>query len=279
MPSLPSVLSRPAPVSPPEPPVTLPPGRIEHLRGRGEVFLRDTGGDGPTVLLLHGWMFHSDLNWWTVYDALADPAEGAVLAALMEREAVVEGHHGVSRFHWTGASAGVGASPSVRAVGVEQSNSSIIFDDRLILKVFRRLEPGDNPELEMLRFLSDRGFENIPALAGWYEFEGELLDATLGVLSEFVADGRDGWEYTLGDPEGVLGSLSELGVVTGEMHTALASDAANPGFAPEEPGMESLSLLTATIDEEIERLFVDLPEENEALRPILGRGEEVRDRL
>jgi len=215
----------------------------------------------------------------TVYDALADPAEGAVLASLMEQGAVVDGQHGVARFHWTGAAGGVGSSPAVRAVGVEQSNSSIIFDDRLILKVFRRLEPGDNPELEMLRFLSARGFENIPALAGWYEFEGELLDATLGVLSEFVADGRDGWEYTLGDPEGVLGSLSELGVVTGQMHTALASDASNPDFAPEEPGMESLSLLTATIDEEIERLFVDLPEENEALRRILGRGEEVRDRL
>ena len=215
----------------------------------------------------------------TVYDALADPAEGAVLASLMERGAVVEGQHGVARFHWTGEAAGVGSSPAVRAVGVEQSNSSIIFDDRLILKVFRRLEPGDNPELEMLRFLSGRGFENIPALAGWYEFEGELLDATLGVLSEFVADGRDGWEHTLADPEGVIGSLAELGEVTGQMHTVLASDATNPDFAPEEPGMESLSLLTATIDEEIERLFVDLPEDLEAVRPILGRGEEVRDRL
>ena len=215
----------------------------------------------------------------TVYDALVDPAEGAVLASLMERGAVVEGQHGVARFHWTGAAAGVGDAPAVRAVGVEQSNSSIIFDDRLILKVFRRLEPGDNPELEMLRFLSGRGFENIPALAGWYEFEGELLDATLGVLSEFVADGRDGWEHTLSDPEGVIGSLAELGEVTGQMHTVLASDATNPDFAPEEPGMESLSLLTATIDEEIERLFVDLPDDLEAVAPILGRGEEVRDRL
>ena len=63
------------------------------------------------------------------------------------------------------------------------------------------------------------------------------------------------------------------------MHTALASDRADPAFAPEEPSEESTSLITATIDEQIERLFVDLPSDNAALEPIVGRGEEVRDRL
>ena len=57
-----------APVSP----VPLPPGRLVNLPGRGEVFLRDSGGDGPAVLLLHGWMFQSDLNWWPVYGPLAE---------------------------------------------------------------------------------------------------------------------------------------------------------------------------------------------------------------
>ena len=56
----------------PEPPVPLPPGRIVHVPGRGEFFLRDSGGDRPAVLLLHGWMFPSDLNWFPVYDALRD---------------------------------------------------------------------------------------------------------------------------------------------------------------------------------------------------------------
>lgn len=52
----------------PEPPVALPPGRILHVPGRGEFFVRDSGaGDGSTVLLLHGWMFSSDLNWFTTY--------------------------------------------------------------------------------------------------------------------------------------------------------------------------------------------------------------------
>ena len=215
----------------------------------------------------------------TVFDALADPAVGAALAALMERGEVVDGKTGQAQFHWTGAVGSVGDAPQVRSIGVEQSNSSIVFDDRLILKVFRRLEPGDNPELEMLRFLSGHGFANIPALAGWYEFEGELLDATLGVLSEFVADGRDGWEYALDEPDAVIGALAELGRVTGEMHTVLASDGTDPEFAPEEPGDAALSLLTATIDEEIERLWVDLPGGMEALMPIEHRGEEIRDRL
>jgi 3-oxoadipate enol-lactonase len=58
-------------MSAPVPPDTLPPGRIVNVPGRGELFLRDSGGDGPPVLLLHGWMFHADLNWWPVYESLA----------------------------------------------------------------------------------------------------------------------------------------------------------------------------------------------------------------
>ena len=55
---------------PPTPPVELPPARTLYAPGRGELFLRDTGGDGPPVLLLHGWMTSADLNWWGAYDAL-----------------------------------------------------------------------------------------------------------------------------------------------------------------------------------------------------------------
>ena len=57
---------------PPEPPVPLPPGCVVHVPGRGEMFLRDTGGDGPPVLLLHGWMFSADLNWYRTYAPLAE---------------------------------------------------------------------------------------------------------------------------------------------------------------------------------------------------------------
>jgi maltokinase len=170
----------------------------------------------------------------------------------------------------------------VRPVGVEQSNSSIVFGESLILKAFRRVEPGVNPELELLRFLSTHGFGHIAPLAGWYAYEGRLLDATLGILQEYLAGAEDGWELALREissaPEAFLDRLRSLGDVTGRMHSALGSDSSNPAFAPEEPSTEALSLLTATIDEEIERVFLDLPE-SEAAAPIAGRGEDVRERL
>jgi 3-oxoadipate enol-lactonase len=66
------VASERTPASAPDPPVDLPEGRIVRVPGLGELFVRDTGGNGPPVLLLHGWMFPSDLNWFRVYKPLAD---------------------------------------------------------------------------------------------------------------------------------------------------------------------------------------------------------------
>jgi 3-oxoadipate enol-lactonase len=54
----------------PDPPIQLPPARTVAVPGRGEFFLRDTGGDGPAVMLLHGWMASADLNWCGAYDAV-----------------------------------------------------------------------------------------------------------------------------------------------------------------------------------------------------------------
>lgn len=193
-----------------------------------------------------------------------------VLGELLGGEVAIDG----VAFH-----GGVTPTGEMRAMGAEQSNSSVVFGGSLVLKVFRRLEPGVNPELEMLRFLSARGFPNIAALAGWYEYSGELMHATLGVLQEFVAGAHDGWQLAMDDPAALLARVPELGTATGEMHSVLASDPDDPAFAPEEPSAEALSLLTATIDEQIERVFLDLPDGNDALAPIRGRGEEVRERL
>src|SRR5437588_12932364 len=55
---------------PPEPPFEMPPARTVRVPGRGEFFLRDTGGDGPAVMLLHGWMASGDLNWCGAYQDL-----------------------------------------------------------------------------------------------------------------------------------------------------------------------------------------------------------------
>ena len=222
----------------------------------------------------------AEVEGWTVYDALADVAQGRELLHRIRGSAELTAEHGILRFRWAEtAAAGYGGTVDVRPVGVEQSNSSVVFGDELILKVFRRLEPGVNPELELLRFLSAREFPHIAPLVGWYEYAGRLMDATLGTLQEYLSGARDGWELCLEDLEGFIPRARALGQVTGELHTALGSETGDPDFAPEEPSTENLSLLTATVDEEIERMFVDLDVEDPALAPIAGRAQDVRERL
>jgi trehalose synthase-fused probable maltokinase len=210
-------------------------------------------------------------------DVVATRAD--VLVTLIRQDADVEGGESCVRFRALGAVPDAGGP---RPMGTEQSNSSVVFGDRLVLKVFRRLEPGINPDLEITRFLTEHGFANVPRLAGWYEVQGRALDATLGMLQGFVAGGRDGWELALdelgSDPDAFLDRVARLGEVVGEMHSVLGSDASDPAFAPEEPSQEAMALRTATIDEEIERLFLEI-DDRPALAPIAGRGEELRDRL
>jgi len=218
-------------------------------------------------------------------DALGgDPGLARELVSAMRSGLTLQGAEGIVEFHGVEGFTALGRElGSAEQIGSEQSNTSVVFDQELILKVFRRLEPGINPELEVLRFLTEHGFDNIPPLGGWYSYAGGPLSSTLGLLQEYVADGLDGWELALEEiaeaPERFLGRLHRLGEVTGQMHTVLGSDASDPAFAPEEPSVESLGLLTATVDEEISRLFLSLPEDDERLAPILGRGEEVREQL
>jgi maltokinase len=220
-----------------------------------------------------------------VLDALGeDPGLARELVRAMRSGRTLQGAEGIVEFEGVERVATRGGKlTDAYQIGSEQSNTSVVFGRELILKVFRRLEPGINPELEVLRFLTEHGFENIPPLGGWYAYSGGPLPSTLGLLQEYVPDGLDGWELALEEiaaaPERFLGRLRRLGEVTGQMHTVLASDASDPAFAPEEPSVESLGLLTATIDEEIARLFLSLPEDDERLAPILGRGEEVREQL
>ncbi len=218
-----------------------------------------------------------------LYDAVGDPDQGGVLAGFFDGDREIPGEHGCVRFHHTEGSPAMGSHPAVRPMGAEQSNSSVILDDKYVLKVFRRLEAGDNPELEMLKFLTDQGFASIARLQGWYDYTGELMDATLGVVQDYVADATDGWDLALtamdaGD-DAFIGRLRDLGGVTGEMHRALGASGADPAFAPEEPSDDALALLTATIDEQIERVWVDLPQDDPAVEPILHRGQEIHDRL
>jgi maltokinase len=230
-----------------------------------------------------GWtdrVIDPDHEGWTVYDALADGAHGRELLHRMRRSADISAEEGTLAFRWAeSAAAGAGGTVDVRPVAGEQSNSSIVFGEDLILKAFRRLEPGVNPELEVLRFLSSREFPHIAPLVGWYEYEGRLMNVTLGTLQEYLVGARDGWELALEELEAFVPRARDLGIVTGELHTTLGSEGSDPDFAPDEPSAENLSLLTATIDEEIERVFVDLDEDDERVAPIAGRGQDARERL
>jgi maltokinase len=218
------------------------------------------------------------------FDALADPRHVRELVHMIRRGRSVPAAEGVVQFGRVEAPAGLGYGlREAHLIAAEQSNTSIVFDDELIMKVFRRLEAGINPELELLRFLTEKRFENIAQLAGWYAYQGRPMDTTLGILQRYVHGGIDGWDLALDmlavDPHGFMPRVRRLGEVTGEMHSVLGSEATDPNFCPEETSGESLGLLTATVDEQIESVFLELPPERPELEPIRGRGEEVRERL
>jgi maltokinase len=224
----------------------------------------------------------AEVDGWIVYDALSDPELARALAQLIREGGRVEGGEAAVQFCPLEAGPSPDGLAEMRPMGAEQSNTSVVFDERIVLKAYRRLDAGLNPELELLRFLTERGFGNIAALAGWYAHAGRLMDVTLGTLQEFVAGDRDGWDLALESLVNRDASFSErvrrLGEVTGELHSVLASDSSDPAFAPEEPSAENLGILAATIDEEIGSVFANLPNEP-AVEPIANRSEEVRDRL
>jgi maltokinase len=219
---------------------------------------------------------------WAVLDAVADPELGRELLRAIDDERVVQTDEGCARFYRVGSGGPLRHDAAVRPMGVEQSNSSIVFADETVLKVFRRLEPGINPELEMLRFLTEHEFESIAPLQGYYEYEGRALTATLGVAQQFMSGAIGGWELALDrigtDPAAFLISIGALGEVTAALHNALASDSDDPAFAPEEPSQEALALLVATLDEDIDRVFLRLPDD-ERVAPLAGRGQDVREQI
>ncbi len=147
----------------------------------------------------------------------------------------------------------------VRRIGGEQSNTSLVFGEALILKHFRRLVDGVNPELEITRFLTERtDFHGTPRLAGWLDYTRAQSTATLAVVHDLVVGARDGWSWMLGalrDPQraaSTLPALRTLGARTGELHRALASVDSDPAFAPEPIRAADLAAWSAAIASQVE---------------------------
>jgi len=199
-----------------------------------------------------------------LYESLLDRHTSLALLEAIEKERDFPSSSGEFRARRTTALDAVsGGRTPVRRIQSEQSNTSIVYGESLILKLFRKVEHGTNPDLELSRFLVEHTeFRSLPPLAGWIDFhapDGEV--SSIAGLFEYVPNRGDAWDYTLralqrfftsaarsaADPGSTSGrealrrmagdylsSARRLGTVTGELHAAFASAGADhPGFTAE----------------------------------------------
>ncbi|MFW5876280.1 MAG: maltose alpha-D-glucosyltransferase [Myxococcota bacterium] len=138
-----------------------------------------------------------------LHDALATGHLSESLLRLFGRRKTVSGKEGQLRVSSTRAFRALrgdaDADLTPRVMGAEQSNTSVAYGEQLILKIYRHLETGVNPDLEVTRYLSERaGFPHVPPVAGTLEYarpRGEL--ASLGILQRFIPNQGDAWKTTL----------------------------------------------------------------------------------
>ncbi|MDQ3646050.1 MAG: phosphotransferase [Actinomycetota bacterium] len=231
--------------------------------------------DGPPELLLvlarvhftdgGGDLYHLPLlvnEDGTFEDAVTSPHSLAVLGDLLAHGVTIKGSDGTFDFLGPGLDPlQPPGSSGVRSLGVEQSNSSLVFDEKVILKLLRRVDVGHNPDLELTRLLTDRRFENVPPHVGDVSYTGgtedEEMRVDLGIAQRFEPDGRDAWAETLRrldafydevhpldvaedylalteDRAGsLLQSIEELGEATAALHIMLSTEDPDPSFLPE----------------------------------------------
>jgi maltose alpha-D-glucosyltransferase / alpha-amylase len=163
----------------------------------------------------------------------------------------------------------------------EQGNTTVFFGSSLMLRHYRRLESGINPDIEVRRFLTEEaGFKRLPILAGAIEYElSDTEFETLAMLQAGIETEGDGWTWTLDElaryyeycatfakerqapavPEQALGmslnAVKTLARYTAELHLALASSNANPAFAPEPLQAEDLKQLSQSCQRNMDAAF------------------------
>jgi maltose alpha-D-glucosyltransferase / alpha-amylase len=194
-----------------------------------------------------------------MFGAPSSPDFGVAVVENMKRGTELRSREGVIRFRATEhLEPDLAVDPAdVRRMGAEQSNTSIAFGSRMVLKVYRRLQPGIHPELEVARFLTETaGFQNTPALLGSVEhIAPDGTPRALAVLQRFIRNQGDAWSFTLDSlrreldtllllPENEAPPLEEafanylayasiLGGRTAEMHRAFATPTDDPAFTVE----------------------------------------------
>ncbi|MEO6166379.1 MAG: putative maltokinase [Chitinophagales bacterium] len=141
-------------------------------------------------------------------------------------------------------------SISSRVLDADQSNSSLIFEEKYFLKIYRKLFRETNPDVEMVSFLTEKaGYSHIPAFAGTFGWKKAYsAPITFGMMQEKVESIKDAWsligdylnEYIFGVVDGntiisqvVLDQVGLLAVRTAEMHLGLGSDPNDAAFSPE----------------------------------------------
>ncbi len=195
-----------------------------------------------------------------LYGAFADERFCQMLVELMGQNAQVPLGQGWLRFSTTCAFATLAGdmpgSLAAKRLALDSSNTAIAIGDRLLMKAYRRLQPGINPELEIGRFLTEQAFPHIAPVAAALEYEdqsGERL--ALALLQGFVENQGDAWNYTqdylkrfltdcVEQPQEVQKAGQDvhavylllatiLGRRTGELHHCLAQPNTDPAFKPE----------------------------------------------
>ena len=221
---------------------------------------------------------------WPAGAGYREPADGdglwcEVVAVMADGGRQLEGQQG--RFSLEPGPALAGLLPGGRAqadaltersLGVEQSNTSIRLGDRLMLKIYRLLEPGINPELEVTEFLTEAGFAHAPLAAGSAHYlpnDGAAEPAAVAIVQSLVPARGDAWAWMLdrlGSPahgpiEG-LAAAAEIGGVTAELHDALQSKPDRPDFPSRAATAEELAAWRTGAAEQLEAAIAALDGED-----------------